>query len=86
MAILEWRFVIRTLKPTAREFPITIVIENAGQHKRIISSIHDSCHLGVNRTLDMVASKYYWPAWAIIFMWGSSSCITRRMQGIVGLA
>ena len=38
-----------------------LVIEDKQQHKRIISSVHDSCHLGVNRTLDMVAAKYYWP-------------------------
>ena len=23
--------------------------------------VHDSGHLGINRSLDMVASKYYWP-------------------------
>jgi len=38
-----------------------LVVEDAGQRKRIISSIHDTSHLGVNRTHDMVACKYYWP-------------------------
>ena len=36
-------------------------MEDITQRKRIISSVHDSNHLGVNRTHDMVASKYYWP-------------------------
>ena len=38
-----------------------LVVEDIAQLKRIISSIHDTSHLGVNRTLDMVAGKYYWP-------------------------
>ena len=37
-----------------------MVIECEVKRKRIISSIHASSHLGVNRTLDMV-NKYYWP-------------------------
>ena len=38
-----------------------LVMEDIAQRKRIISSIHDTSHLGVNRTQDMVAGKYYWP-------------------------
>ena len=38
-----------------------LVVEDVAQRKRIISSIHDANHLGVNRTNDMVACKYYWP-------------------------
>ena len=38
-----------------------VVIEDTKQRTRIISSIHDSCHMGLNRTNDMLASKYYWP-------------------------
>lgn len=38
-----------------------LVVEDSKQKQRIISSIHDSSHLGVNRTNDMVAMKYYWP-------------------------
>ena len=38
-----------------------LVVEDHQQRTRIISSIHDTCHLGLNRTNDMVAQKYYWP-------------------------
>ena len=38
-----------------------LVVEDIAQCKLIISSIHDTSHLGVNRTLYMVAGKYYWP-------------------------
>ena len=38
-----------------------LVIEDAAKRRRIISSIHDSSHMGVNRSIDMVSQKYYWP-------------------------
>ena len=38
-----------------------MVIEDPDQQNRIISSIHDTSHMGLNRTTDMVAVKYYWP-------------------------
>ena len=38
-----------------------LIIESAAQRSRIISSIHDTTHMGVNRSIDMVAQKYYWP-------------------------
>ena len=38
-----------------------LVVESQEQRKRIISQIHDASHLGLNRTNDMVVSKYYWP-------------------------
>ena len=38
-----------------------LVIEDLGQRQRIVARVHDSGHLGINRSLDMVASKYYWP-------------------------
>ena len=38
-----------------------LVVEDPKQGARIISSVHDSCHMGLNRTNDMVACKYYWP-------------------------
>ena len=38
-----------------------LVVEDKEQRERIVSSIHDPCHLGVNRTVDMIAPKYYWP-------------------------
>ena len=36
-----------------------LVVEDIAQRKRIISSIHDTSHLGVKWTQDMVAGKYY---------------------------
>ena len=38
-----------------------LVVEDKEQRERIVSSIQDPCHLGVNRTVDMIAPKYYWP-------------------------
>ena len=38
-----------------------LVIENPDQRKRIVSSIHDTSHMGLNRTTDMVSGKHYWP-------------------------
>ena len=37
------------------------VVEDIARRKGIISSIHDTSHLGVNRMLDMVVGKCYWP-------------------------
>jgi len=28
--------------------------------QRIVASAHDSSHLGLNRTIDLVKTKYYW--------------------------
>ena len=38
-----------------------LVIEEPDRRARIVATIHDANHLGINRTLDMVAKKYYWP-------------------------
>ena len=38
-----------------------LVIEQVQKRKRVIESIHSSSHFGVNRTLDLVSSRYYWP-------------------------
>ena len=38
-----------------------LVVEEREKRERIIATIHDPSHVGVNRTLDMIASKYYWP-------------------------
>ena len=38
-----------------------LVVEDSEQRKRIVASTHDGSHLGLNRTNDMIASKYYWP-------------------------
>ena len=38
-----------------------LVVEDPAKRKRVIASLHDSNHLGINRTLDMVNAKYYWP-------------------------
>ncbi len=38
-----------------------LVIEDATKKKRILESVHNSSHFGVNRTLDSVSMRYYWP-------------------------
>ena len=38
-----------------------MVIEDASKRQRILESVHNTSHLGINRTLDMVSSQYYWP-------------------------
>lgn len=38
-----------------------LVIEDPTERERIVRSIHDSVHLGINRTMDMISVKYYWP-------------------------
>ena len=52
-------FELPTVKALAEG--MKLVIENTSQRMRILSSIHDSSHLGVNRSTDMVSCKYYWP-------------------------
>lgn len=37
------------------------MIEDVDRREHVIASIHNSNHLGINRTLDMVTAKYYWP-------------------------
>jgi hypothetical protein len=51
------------------EFSVTVpelcrerlVVENVSERKRIIQSVHDSSHLGINWTQDMLVPKCYWP-------------------------
>ena len=38
-----------------------LAVEDKEQRVRILSSIHVSSHMGVNRTLNMITAKYYWP-------------------------
>ena len=38
-----------------------LVVEDLEKHKRIISSSRDGSHMGLNRTNDIIAGKYYWP-------------------------
>ena len=38
-----------------------MVIEDASKRQRILESVHNTSHLGINHTLDMVSSQYYWP-------------------------
>lgn len=38
-----------------------LVVEDRDKRERIVATIHDQSHVGVNRTLDMISSKYYWP-------------------------
>ena len=49
--------IILTAKQTAPVAP-RLVIEDVEKRRRIIRSTHDGSHLGLNRTNDMVASKY----------------------------
>ena len=35
-------------------------MEDLDKRERIIATIHDQSHVGMNRTLDMTSSKYYW--------------------------
>ena len=37
-----------------------LVVEDSKQRSRIIYSVHDNSHQGLNRTNDMLACKYYW--------------------------
>ena len=47
---------------TGRADENRLVVEDATKRHRIISATHDASHLiGVNRTLDIVSKKYYWP-------------------------
>ena len=36
-----------------------LAVEDKEQRVKILSSIHDSSHMGVNRTMDMITAKYY---------------------------
>jgi hypothetical protein len=38
-----------------------LVINDDSRRQRVIESVHNTSHPGINRTLHMVASKYYWP-------------------------
>ncbi len=38
-----------------------MVVEDAGKRQWILESVHNTNHPGINRTLDLVSSKYYWP-------------------------
>ena len=50
------------LYPVERDSGVKrLVVEDHQKRKRIVASVHDSNHLGINRTVDLVSSKYYWP-------------------------
>ena len=38
-----------------------LVDKGSCQRNPIVATVHDSCHLGINRTLDMLGTNYYWP-------------------------
>ena len=38
-----------------------LVVESADERRRIIVSIHDQAHLGRDKTLSEISSRYYWP-------------------------
>ena len=37
------------------------MVEDVNKRTRVMESIHNSSHFGINRTLDLVSSKYYRP-------------------------
>ena len=37
------------------------MVEDVNKRNRVMENIHNSSHFGINRTLDLVSSKYYWP-------------------------
>ena len=62
--LLSWVFSLtKTVLITERDAHVSerLAVEDFHQRKRIIANVHDSSHLGVNRTLDMITAKYYWP-------------------------
>ena len=38
-----------------------LVVESADERRRIIISIHDQAHLGRDKMLSEITSRYYWP-------------------------
>ena len=38
-----------------------LVVENEDMRKRIVSSVHDQAHLGRDKALSSIKSRYYWP-------------------------
>ena len=38
-----------------------LVVESVDERSRIIISIHDQAHLGRDKTLSEITSRYYWP-------------------------
>ena len=48
---------VKSLYVSAASSTPRLVVEDTEQRKRIIASIHNASHLGLNRTNDMVASQ-----------------------------
>jgi hypothetical protein len=38
-----------------------LVVMDTGERQRIIASVHDEAHLGRDKTLAQINTKYYWP-------------------------
>ena len=52
-----------------------LVVNDEKQQKKIVSMIHDEQHLGINRTTEMVCTKYYWPRMTKDIMSYVSQCM-----------
>ncbi len=37
------------------------MVDDTIKRQRIVECVHNASHLGINRTLDMVSARYYWP-------------------------
>ena len=37
------------------------MVEDVHKRNRVMESVHNSSHFGINCTLDLVSSKYHWP-------------------------
>lgn len=38
-----------------------LVVDDNIKKQRILESVHNASHPGINRTVDMVSLQYYWP-------------------------
>ena len=38
-----------------------LVVDDRKRQSKIISSVHQEHHLGINKTVELVCRKYYWP-------------------------
>ena len=57
---LDYNIYIEKSAPVVNQ-RLRMVVNSVASQKRIISSVHDQHHLGINRTVEMICNKYYWP-------------------------
>ena len=38
-----------------------LVVDDKKRQEKIVSSVHDRQHMGINKTVKLVCLKYYWP-------------------------